>query len=557
MTIFCLLAADLILHNGKIITVDRDFSIRQAVAIAGNRITAVGSDRQVLAAGRGPATQVIDLEGRAVVPGLIDSHLHAVEAGLSEFRGPLPPLDSFAAIQDYLRQQARRTPKGQWIIVPRTFPTRLKEMRMPTREVLDAAAPDHPVMFDASYVVVANTLALKLSGITRDTPDPPGGVIVKDENGEPNGILRRAQQLLKGVAPVAGFTDEEKLRALEAQLRRYLEAGLTSVGEGAAEAPDIALYGKLKAANRLPVRATLVWWLDAGRPLDDLLREIRQAPYTTGAGDEWLKFGAFKVNIDGGMTIGTAYQRSPYGAFSRQLHGQTDPAGRGQLFVAPDKLLAIYREARSRGWQLTAHAQGGGAVDIFLDAMEALDREKPIAPTRSHWIHASFQSPEAIARARRLGLAADVQAAWLYLDAPALERVFPGSGMRYFIPLRSYLEAGIRVSNSSDHMIGFDKNRAVNPYNPFLSMWIAVTRATARGGVVHPEQRVSRPEALRMATIWPAWLMFADDKRGSLEPGKLADLVVLDRDPLTCAQDEIREIQPLTVILDGKIVHRR
>ncbi len=313
MTIFCLLAADLILHNGKIITVDRDFSIRQAVAIAGNRITAVGSDRQVLAAGRGPATQVIDLEGRAVVPGLIDSHLHAVEAGLSEFRGPLPPLDSFAAIQDYLRQQARRTPKGQWIIVPRTFPTRLKEMRMPTREVLDAAAPDHPVMFDASYVVVANTLALKLSGITRDTPDPPGGVIVKDENGEPNGILRRAQQLLKGVAPVAGFTDEEKLRALEAQLRRYLEAGLTSVGEGAAEAPDIALYGKLKAANRLPVRATLVWWLDAGRPLDDLLREIRQAPYTTGAGDEWLKFGAFKVNIDGGMTIGTAYQRSPYG----------------------------------------------------------------------------------------------------------------------------------------------------------------------------------------------------------------------------------------------------
>ncbi len=196
-------------------------------------------------------------------------------------------------------------------------------------------------------------------------------------------------------------------------------------------------------------------------------------------------------------------------------------------------------------------------MDIFLDAMEALDREKPIAPTRSHWIHASFQSPEAIARARRLGLAADVQAAWLYLDAPALERVFPGSGMRYFIPLRSYLEAGIRVSNSSDHMIGFDKNRAVNPYNPFLSMWIAVTRATARGGVVHPEQRVSRPEALRMATIWPAWLMFADDKRGSLEPGKLADLVVLDRDPLTCAQDEIREIQPLTVILDGKIVHRR
>jgi hypothetical protein len=556
MTILCLLAADLILHNAKVITVDPKFSIRQAVAVEAGKITAVGTSREVLAAHRGPATQVLDLQGRAVVPGLIDSHLHALEAGLSEFRGPLPPLDSFAAVQAYIRERARSTPKGQWIIVPRTFPTRLKEMQMPTREVLDVA-PDHPVMFDASYVVVANTLALQISGITRDTPDPPGGVIVKDAGGEPNGILRRAQQLLKGVTPAAGFTGDEKLQALEAQLRRYLAAGLTTVGEGAAEAGEIALYRKLKAQNRLPVRAALVWWLDAARPLEDLVREIREAPYTTGTGDEWLKFGAFKVNIDGGMTIGTAYQRLPYGPFSRQLHGQTDPASRGQLFVAPDKLLAIFRAARDRGWQLTAHAQGGGAVDLFLDTLEALDREKPIAPTRSHWIHASFQSPAAIARARRLGVAADVQAAWLYHDSPALRRVFPVDGMRYFIPLRSYLEAGLRVSNSSDHMIGFDKNRAVNPYNPFLSLWIAVTRRDARGGALHPEERVSREEALKMLTIWPAWLLFDEAKKGSLEPGKLADLVVLDRDPLTCSEDDLRRIEPVMVVLGGKVVHRR
>ncbi|MBI3694236.1 MAG: amidohydrolase [Acidobacteria bacterium] len=550
-----LLSADLILHNGKIVTVDAKFSVHEAVAVEAGKISRVGDNTTVLAE-RGPKTEVIDLQGKTVAPGLIDSHVHAVEAGLSEFRGALPPLGSFAAIQEYIRSQARKTPKGQWIIVPRTFPTRLKEMRMPTREVLDVTT-EHPVMFDASYVVVANSLALKISGITRDTPNPPGGVIVKDEHGEPNGILRNAQSLLQVPRAGQAFTEQEKLQALEQMLKRYLAAGLTSIGEGAAEAEDIALYRKLKAQNRLPVRAVLIWWLDGQRPLDELIREIRSAPYTTNSGDNWLKFGAFKVNVDGGMTIGTAYQRSPYGPFGRQLYGQTDPTNRGQLFVAPEKLLAVFREARAKGWSLTAHAQGGGAVDVFLDAMEALNRERPIAPSRSHLIHASFQSAEAIARAKKLGIQADVQAAWLYHDAPALEQVFSYEGLRHFIPLRSYLDAGVIVSNSSDHMIGFDKNKAVNPYNPFLSMWIAMTRRTARGGRLYPEERVSRQEALKMLTIWPAWLQFAEDVKGSIEPGKLADLIVLDRDFLNCPEEEVRQIEPVMTIVDGKVVFRR
>jgi hypothetical protein len=536
MTWALLLAADLILHNGKVITVDRVLSTHEAVAVTGERITAAGASREILAAHRGPTTQLVDLRGRAVLPGLIDSHLHAIEAGLSEFRAPLPPLDSFAAIQKYIRDQAAKTPKGKWIVVPRTFPTRLKEMRMPTREVLDLAL-EHPLMFDASYVVVLNTAGLKASGL------PPEG----------SGIVERTR--VPSVQPAVSFTEAEKLQALETMLKRYLAAGITSIGEGAAESADIALYRKLREEGRLPIRATLVWWLDAARPLDELVQEIRAAPFTTRTGDDWLKFGAFKVNIDGGMTIGTAYQRIPYGPFGRQLYGQPDPNNRGRLFAPAEKLLAIFRAARDRGFQLTAHAQGGGAVDLFLDTMEQLDREKPIAPTRSHWIHSSFQSPEAIARARRLGVLADVQAAWLYHDAPALEQVFSYDGLRHFIPLRSYVEAGVLVSNSSDHMIGFDKNRAVNPYNPFLSMWIAVTRRTARGGLLYPDrERVSRQDALRMLTIWPAHFLFAEDRLGSIEPGKLADLVVVDRDPLTCPEDELRRIEPVMTILGGKIV---
>jgi predicted amidohydrolase YtcJ len=548
--------ADLILYNGKIVTVDPNFSIRQAVAIKNGRIAAVGANQAILKAERGPSTRVIDLGGRTVLPGLIDSHLHPLEAGLSEFREPLPPLDSFAAIQDYIRAQARKTPKGQWIIVPRTFPTRLKELRMPTREVLDVAT-EHPVLFDASYVVVVNTLALKLSGITRDTPNPPHGEIVKDPNGEPNGILRNAQSLLKGLKPAATFSEQEKLAALERMLRMYREAGITTIGEGGATPEEISLYERLKAERRLPVRVVITWWVNIGRPAEEIIAEIRSRPWRTNQGDDWLKFGAFKVNFDGGMTIGTAYQRRPYGDFGRQLYGMTDPNDRGQLFATPEKFLAVFRAARDRGWSLSAHTQGGGAIDLFLDTMEALDREKPIAPTRSHLIHASFQSPEAIARMKRLGIAADVQAAWLYCDAPALEKVFGYEGLRYFFPLRSYLDAGVHVAGGSDHMIGYDKNRAVNPYNPFHGMWVSITRKTNRGRVIHPEERVTREEALKTYTIWAAWRLFAENTLGSIEPGKLADLVVLDRDYLTCPEDDILAIEPVMVVQEGKIVFQK
>ena len=545
--------AELILHNGKIVTVDPGFSVKQAVAVKNGRITAVGNDQAVLGTERGPRTRVVDLAGRTVLPGLIDSHLHPCEASLSELRSPLPRLDSFAAIQAYVREQAAKTPRGEWIIVPRTFPTRLQELAMPTREVLDVAT-EHPVMFDASYVVVVNTYALRKCGIDRNTPDPPRGVIVKSADGEPNGILRNAKSLLKGLTSTAGFTADEKLTALEKMLNLYRAAGLTSIGDGAVSNEELPLYEKLRSGNKLPVRVVMTWWVDIARPAEELVAEIKAAPQSMNSGDDWLKWGAFKVNVDGGMTIGTAYQRQPYGPFARQLYGQTDPTNRGQLFAPPEKYVEVFRAARDKGWALSAHCQGGGAIDVFLDAMDALDRERPIAPTRSHLIHASFQSAEAIQRAKRLGVLADVQAAWLYLDGPALEKVFTYEGMRYFFPLRSYIDAGVAAAGGSDHMIGYDKNKAVNPYNPFMGLWTAVTRKTVRGSVLHPEERITREEALRMYTTWAAYLQFAETIRGSIEPGKLADMVVIDGDYLACPEDQIKDIQPAMVIMDGKIV---
>jgi predicted amidohydrolase YtcJ len=545
--------ADLILHNGKIVTVDQKFSIQQAVAVKAGKIVAVGSDAAILKAERGPATQVIDLAGKTMLPGLVDAHVHATDAALSEYRGPLPPLNSFAAVREYLSQQAAKTPKGEWIVVPRTFPTRLTELQMPTRELLDIEK-DHPVLFDASYVSILNSYALRKCGITRDTPDPPGGEIVKDKQGEPTGVLKNAPSLIVGLNRTQHFTEAEKLDALEQQLKRYVAAGLTSVGDRAVNPEQIDLYQKLKASGRLPLRVVMTWRPDAHDPTETLQQQIRSAPYHTNTGDSWLKFGTFKLTLDGGMTIGTAYQRYPYGAFGKQLYGKTNPDDRGQLFIPPAKLLAVMRTARDAGWQLTTHDQGGGAVDNFLDTLEQLDHEKPIGPTRSHVMHASFQSPAAIARMKKMGILADVQAPWLYLDGDALIKVFGEAGMRYFYPLRTYIDSGIVVAAGSDHMIGHDKNNAVNPYNPFLSMWTEITRLTKAGVVIHAEEKITRAEALKTHTLWPAYLQFAEKERGTIEQGKFADLVVTDRDFLTCPESQIREIQPAMVIINGKIV---
>lgn len=548
--------ADWILHNGKVVTVDERFSIAEAVAIRHGCIAAVGTSAEILRAERGPKTRLTDLQGKTVLPGLIDAHVHALGAGLSEYRAKLPPLDSIASIQAYVRQRAKATPKGEWIVVPRTLPPRLKEMRMPVRQDLDVA-PDHPVAFDGSYVWSANSMALKASGITRETPNPPGGEVVKGPDGEPNGILRNASQLLKGVQRTESFSEADKLAALEKMLSLYAAAGLTTVGDRLITPADYPLFETLRRGNKLHVRTVVTWRINADRPLDAITREIRASSWTTNQGDEWLKFGSFKVTLDGGQSVGTAYQRMPYGPFGRQLYGQTNADSRGTLFVDLEKLTAIFAAARDKGWQLTAHAQGGSAIDTLLDSFERLDRTKAIAPTRSHVMHGSFMSEEVIQRMKRLGILADIQPGWLHFDVPALERVFGLNNMRYFASFGSLVRAGIISAGGSDHMVGHDKNNAVNPFNPFFNMWMMVTRRTTAGKVIYPEERVDRQTALKMYTIWAAYLQFSEKEKGSIAPGKFADLVVIDRDFLMCPEEEIRQIEPLTTIINGRAEYQR
>ena len=276
----------------------------------------------------------------------------------------------------------------------------------------------------------------------------------------------------------------------------------------------------------------------------------------TDSGDEWLKYGTFKVILDGGINAGTSKMRAPWGPYSAQLFGIDDPNNRGLVNFTPDQLLTIMRVAHQKGWTMAAHDQGDAAIDQLLTVFETLNKEKPIAPTRSHFIHASFMAPDLIERAKKIGVLFDVQPDWLYFDGVAMSKVVSPEVMRYYNAYGSLAKAGVIFAGGSDHMVGWDKNTAVNAYNPFLGMWIAITRKTAQGIVIHPEERLTREQALRMYTCWSAYLNRSEKDRGSIETGKLADFVVIDRDYLTCPEDEIRSIEPLMTIVGGKIGYR-
>jgi predicted amidohydrolase YtcJ len=287
---------------------------------------------------------------------------------------------------------------------------------------------------------------------------------------------------------------------------------------------------------------------------EQVRQEIERIPLVTGMGDEWFRVGPIKVVADGGILIGTAYLREPYGTHTG-IYGYDDPEYRGVLSVPRENLIEMARVANRLGWQMTAHTTGGGATDALLDAYEAANRDHPIADRRFTVTHGNFPNAQAIERARRLGVAFDSQPAWLYFDGPAIKDAFGPERMRDFLPLKSMFDAGVIVAGGSDHMIRFDSRTAINPYNPFFGMWMAITRKTVDGTTLGPDQAITRDQALRMWTINGAWMTFDEKTKGSIEPGKLADMVVISKDYLHCPVDEIKDIEALLTVVGGHVVY--
>jgi predicted amidohydrolase YtcJ len=334
----------------------------------------------------------------------------------------------------------------------------------------------------------------------------------------------------------------------------YNKVGITSTADRGQGPDGFRVYQDLKQRGGMTVRTAVTYLISGSGSPADITRRIEEIPFVTGWGDEWLRVGPLKTIVDGGILIGTAYLREPYG-MNTQVYGYHDPDYRGVLNVPRENLVAMARTANRLGWQMTSHTTGGGAIDLLLDAYEEADKEQSIKERRFTVTHGNFPNAAAIAKAARLGVVFDCQPQWHHFDGPALAPVFGPERTRWFLPLRSMLDAGIVVAGGSDHMIKYDPRRSINAYHPFYAMWMTITRKTASGAVLGPEQRISREEALRLWTLNPAYLTFEENLKGSIEPGKLADFAILDRDYLSVPEDDIRSIEVLRTVVDGKIVH--
>jgi len=550
--------ADLILHNGKIVTVDPQFHVVDSLAIRGDRILAAGS-RAEIAGLAGPATRSIDLEGKTVLPGLSDSHLHAAQAALYEFDHPVPEMETIADVLAYIRSRAAAAKPGDWIVLTQVFVTRLREQRFPTRAELDTAAPRNPVYFGTGPDASVNSLALKLSGIDKQfrITDGKPGRIERDTAGEPTGILRSSSRLVRIHSGDRIPNAEDRARRLKMLLADYNASGLTSISEGDLGDTDLDTYRRLNGSGELTCRVFVAMDVDAQMPLDAIAARIASAardPLHRYNNMLWLR--GVKSFLDGGMLTGSAYMLEPWGV--SKVYSIDDPAYRGMLYIEPGKLFRIARLALENGFQYTAHAVGDGAVQALVNAYSEVNNQFPVRAMRPSITHANFMNADIIRRMKALGIVANLQPDWLWLDGATLRKQFGDQRLRYFQPYKTLLEQGVMVGGGSDHMQKIGSLRSINPYNPFLGMWIACTRQPRwTDRPLHPEERISREQAIRLYTINNAWLTFEENEKGSLEKGKLADFIVLDRDILTCPLDEIRNIAVEETYLGGKPVYRR
>lgn len=524
---------DLILTNGKIVTVDDRFRIAQAVAIRGERFIAVGSNQEV-AALAGPNTRRIDLRGRTVIPGLIDNHMHLMRAAgtwLRELR--LDGVYSRARAVELLHQRAQAAGPGQWVynIGGWTRHQFADDPRPFTREELDRIAPDNPVALQESYYqVILNSRALREFGIEAGAPDPQGfleGSIQRDAQGRPTGVI---QGDIAATRPVAArlprVAPEEFEASASALLRDMNRAGLTAFGVAGCVADAMELFEKWRARNQLNVRAFCIDGPAAASPaqVDRSIEQIRQMKLFQG--DQFLDHVFFGESV---------YSPLHDPMFATQSNPPADQLAQWRRMIT---------EIAKAGLPLHVHAELAPTIDAFLDQIEAVNKEHPIRNLRWTLAHVNQINAAQLERMKRLGMYAAVHP-WAVINGGIMHQDF-GDGAWDMPPLKTIQDSGISWGFGSD-------GTAANQVLPFTTLAFAVTGRMAGGRQVL-RQTISREDALIAFTRKNAYLLFQENHLGSIQPGKLADLVVLDRDYLTISAGEIKDIQPLMTMVGGRIV---
>ena len=511
--------ADSVLLDGKIITLDPRETIQEALAIRQDRILAVGTNVDVQKYIT-DETKVLRLGGRCVIPGIVQTHSHAIGAARQALQQEHVELTSIAQVQDWIRRRAMQVPAGRWIQVPRSDITRLKERRHPRPAELDAACTTHPVAFNAARKWALNSLGISASGVIEEAAKDAGIRILRDEQGKPR-LISGADSLLRPLLSSTEPSRQDHLDALVSLLAIYNRVGITSIFERASNRDGYDTYQKLRNGGRLTVRVTLTMRSQM-RNAADVQRFVQSLNLKPQEGTEWVKVGPLKITVDGGIHWGNTYLREPYGARRIQFYDHEDPNYRGDIRYTVDQMTEVFRAGHRLGWQMCCHVTGDAGVDRVLDALQAADEKQPLRDRRFTLVHAYFPTPEAIQRGKQLGICVDTQADLYYKDSEAIAEVYGRDWAARFIGIGDWWRGGIPTAINGDHMMGLDPDQAMNSFNPFLHLYIAVSRKNDRGRVYGPRQKISRLDALRAMTATAAYLSFDEDTIGSLEAGKLA-----------------------------------
>lgn len=507
--------------NGEVLTMDADNRVAEALSVRGERIEAVGSSAEIMAL-VDEQTEVVDLRGRTLLPGFIDAHGHFPGSGLRAVAVDLssPPVGDVNTMEELLqrlREVAADTPEGEWVSGFAYDDTLLAEQRHPTRAELDSVSTEHPIglLHVSGHMVMANSRALEAVGIDADTPNPEGGVIVRDpDTGEPTGLLEESARLEVAAAMLdVGAVD--MLRMVKLASREYLAQGVTTAQVGGADPRTATGMHWVTRLGMLPLRLEVF-------PMESEFRQLMRAGDYDPADYETarLDMGAVKIIADGSIQGYTGYLRQPY---HTPFHGDEDY--RGYPAVLREKLFEQIGWLHREGYQLAVHGNGDAAIDDILDAFAAAQQAHPLDDPRFILIHSQMLRQDQVQRMAELGVTPSFFAAHTWYWGDRHRDIFLGPERAAQIsPAAWAKEAGLRFTSHMD--------TPVTPMLPLQAAWSLVFRETFGGDVLGPEQRVDAMSALRAVTIDAAWQIFREDQRGSLEPGKLADLVLLSGSPL-------------------------
>ena len=538
---------DTVYVNGTIITMDAAERTVQAVALRGEEIVAVGSSSEIERLA-GPGTRLVDLDDEVLVPGFYAAHDHFPGAGTATVSTvnlnspPMGPMETIDDIVEALKEKAAATPEGEWIRGRGYDDTLLEDRRHPTRHDLDRASTEHPIYIGhtSGHLAVANSLALRMAGVTRDTPQPPGGVIRKDpETGEPNGVFEESGGMVGRLIPPP--TRAETMEGYRAAVEIYVRQGVTTAVIAGGGRGSIAELQAARDEGILSLR--LIKMASKGSPGAPSAAEA--GGFVSGFGDTRLKLGAIKIVQDGSNQGFTGHFTEPY-----HTPFQGDPTWRGYPRRSREDLTAMVKELHRAGYQIAIHGNGDAAIDDILHAFREAQNDFPREDARHRIEHCQMVRKDQLDEIRELGITPSFFVGHVYYWGDRHRDIFMGPERAAGIsPLRSAIARGIRFTVHDD--------TPVTSVDPLQLVWVSVNRLTRSDQVLGPEERVTPLEALRAITIDAAWQNFEEDIKGSIEPGKLADFVILSDNPLTIDPARIREIEVLETIVGGQTVYMR